>query len=438
MVNHLYYGDNLPVLRESVADASVDLVYLDPPFNSNASYNVLFMGPGGTDSPAQIEAFDDTWHWTDTAEAAYGEVLQSGNRDAAELLRAMRVFLGENDMMAYLAMMTIRLLELHRVLKDTGSLYLHCDPTAAHYLKLLMDAVFGCAMCQACIAWKRTYARSDKMFGALSDTLLWYGKGEKVTRNMDAVIIPFTTDEIREKYPYEDERGRYMRGNLMGPSTSGETVGESGQAWKGCDPTRYGRHWSAPKTGRYARYLHDVLLPGYLDESGVHARLDLLDAAGMIHWTQTGVPLLKRYCIPGQGVVPGNIWTDIPPLGIIAKERLGYPTQKPVALLERIIAASSNEGDLVLDPFCGCGTTVHAAEKLNRRWCGIDITHLAIGLIEKRLRDAFPRVAFTTHGVPQDIAGARDLARRGRKEGRHYFEFEKWALSLINARPGTL
>ena len=169
-MNHLHYGDNPRVLRESVDDASVDLIYLDPPFNSNASYNVLFKGPGGSDSQAQIEAFDDTWHWTTSAEEAFSEVLTSGNSDAAEMLRAMRQFLGDNDMMAYLAMMAVRLIELHRVLKPTGSLYLHCDPTASHYLKILLDAVFGARNFRNEITWKRTTTHSDsKTWSRVSD-----------------------------------------------------------------------------------------------------------------------------------------------------------------------------------------------------------------------------------------------------------------------------
>ena len=195
--------------------------------------------------------------------------------------------------------------------------------------------------------------------------------------------MPFTEEELEGKYPHRDKLGRHLRDNLMGPGT---TDGESGQAWKGCDPTKYGRCWSAPKTGKYARYLNDVLLPGYLDIAGVHDRLNALDDAGMIHWTSGGVPLLKRYAMPGQGTVPGNIWTDIPPLSRKTKERVGYPTQKPIALLDRIIRASSNEGDTVLDPFCGCATAAVAAERLQREWIGIDISAKAAELVTTRLQ----------------------------------------------------
>ncbi len=358
--NHLYYGDNLSVLREHIKDESVDLVYLDPPFNSNAGYNILFKAPDGVSAAAQIEAFDDTWHWTDSAEDAYADVMRSGNGNAAEMLRAMRSFLGANDMMAYLAMMAVRLLELHRVLKSTGSLYLHCDPTASHYLKILLDAIFGKGNFQNEIIWSyRRWPTKARQFQRMHDVILFYTK----TR----------------------EPGVF---NTLYPEAS-----ESSQKrWKG-------------KKQRVT-----------FDEDGNRNPTAETDEA-------SAVPL-------------NTVW-QIPLIAPVSKERLGYPTQKPVALLERILNASSNEGDVVLDPFCGCGTTVHAAEKLDRQWIGIDVTHLAIGLIERRLRDAFPNVHFLTHGVPQDIEAARDLAGRGREDKNYYFEFEKWALSLIGAQPGN-
>ena len=419
MSNHLYYGDNLAVLRDSIPDASVDLIYLDPPFNSNASYNVLFKGPSGNESAAQIEAFDDTWHWTDAAEDAFGEVLRSGNGAVAEMLRAMRSFLGENDMMAYLAMMAVRLLELHRVLKPTGSLYLHCDPTASHYLKILLDAVFGARCFKNEIDWKRTTTHSDaKTWSSNADCILFYTKSEKGF-HWNVPREPHSADYIKSKYGNDDGDGRgpYQLDNMTSPSPRPKMMYE----WKG---------FPFPEKGW--RYQRETMAK--------------LDEEGRIWYptTKTGEldtsrrPRLKRYLSEMEGGVMGDIWTDIPPLNSQAKERLGYPTQKPVALLERIISASSNPGDVVLDPFCGCGTTVHAAEKLGRNWIGIDVTHLAIGLIEKRLRDAFPKVEFTTHGVPQDLSGARDLAARGRTDKNYYFEFEKWALSLIAAQPGNL
>lgn len=412
MSNHLYYGDNLAVLRDSIPDASVDLIYLDPPFNSNASYNVLFKGPSGNESAAQIEAFDDTWHWTDAAEEALGEVLRSGNGAAAEMLRAMRSFLGENDMMAYLAMMAVRLLELHRVLKPTGSLYLHCDPTASHYLKILLDAVFGARNFRNEIVWKRTSAHNDAKngFANLADKVFFYGKSDDGTFNR--VYRPYDDSYLKRNYRHRDKKGRVYRvDNLRSPSPRPNLTYE----YKGFQPHPNG--WAVSRE-----------------------KMEQLDAEGRLEFPKKpdGRIQLRRFLDEMPGALVGNIWDDIGPISSHAQERLGYPTQKPVALLERIISASSNPGDVVLDPFCGCGTTVHAAEKLGRSWIGIDVTHLAIGLIEKRLRDAFPKVEFTTHGVPQDLSGARDLAARGRTDKNYYFEFEKWALSLIAAQPGNL
>jgi site-specific DNA-methyltransferase (adenine-specific) len=410
MSNHLFYGDNLKVLRESIRDESVDLIYLDPPFNSNAGYNVLFKAPDGSGSAAQIEAFDDTWHWNDSAESAFADVLRSGNSAAAEMLRAMRGFLGENDMMAYLAMMAARLIELQRVLKPTGSLYLHCDPTASHYLKILLDAVFGSKRFGAEIIWKRTSAHSDagqgrRLLGYQHDTIFQYMKTENYTWN---------TQYHQYDESYEDKFYRFVE-----PETGRRFGSFDITAPGGSDPKKRNPHYEFLGVTRYWRFSKE--------------RMEKMYEEGRIFQSKPGgVPRQKRYLDEMPGTPLQDIWTDIQPLNAQAKERLGYPTQKPVALLERILNASSNPGDVVLDPFCGCGTTVHAAEKLGRAWIGIDVTHLAIGLIEKRLRDAFPAVQFTTHGVPQDIHAARDLAARGK-----YHEFEKWALSLIAAQPGN-
>lgn len=419
LMNHLYYGDNLQVLRDSIRDETVDLIYLDPPFNSNAGYNIIFKGPAGSDSTAQIEAFDDTWHWNDSAEVAFGDVMRGGNANVAQMLRAMRSFLGDNDMMAYLAMMAVRLMELHRVLKPTGSLYLHCDPTASHYLKILLDAVFGKENYRNEIVWKRTSAHSDarNKFADVSDTILFYSKSAKTF--FQATYNPHDPEYVKKFYRFDDNDGRgpFTLDNMASPSPRHLMMYE----WKG---------FPFPPMGW--RYQTDTMRK--------------LDDDGRIYYPTTSDgtfdfskrPRLKRYLAEQKGTIVSNIWADINPLSAHAQERLGYPTQKPVALLERILAASSNEGDVVLDPFCGCGTTVHAAQKMNRQWIGIDVTHLAIGLIERRLRDAFAGVSFVTHGVPQDIDGARDMAARGRTDGNYYFEFEKWSLSLISAQPGNL
>ena len=405
-MNALYYGDNLAVLRESIKDESVDLIYLDPPFNSNASYNVLFKAPSGEGSQAQIEAFEDTWHWNEHAEHAFDDVMHSGNADAANMLKAVRSFLGDNDMMAYLAMMAARLIELHRVLKPSGSLYLHCDPTASHYLKILLDAIFGARNFRNDITWKRTSAHSDaaqglSRYGRTHDILLFYGKAPRGT--WQVLFAPFTDEYIASHYAQTD--AATDRQFTTSDLTAAKPGGDTSYAWKGV----------RPPPGRYWAYSKD--------------NMEKFEGEKRLVYSKAGMPRLKNYLDERPGVPLGDVWTDIFPINSQAQERLGYPTQKPLALLERIISASSNEGAVVLDPFCGCGTATHAAEKLHRQWIGIDITHLAIGLIERRLKDAFPGIQFEVHGTPKDFSGAEDLAKRDK------YQFQWWAVTLINAVP---
>ena len=403
-MNQLFFGDNLDVLRESIKDESVDLVYLDPPFNSKRDYNLLFKSKEGGESHAQITAFEDSWHWGDQAEREFSEILHGGNTQMADLINAFRGFLGENDLMAYLVMMANRLLELHRVLKPTGSLYLHCDPTASHYLKLVLDGVFGPENYLNEVIWKRTSSHSSaKRFGPLHDTILFYGKTQKFIWN--SARAEYDDDYLDKYYRFDDGDGRlYWRADLC---AAGVRHGSSGKPWRGINPTEKGMHWK------------------FTIEN-----LDVLDAEGRIYWPPRGtMPQYKRYREELKGKAVGDIWDDIDRINPVGSERLGYPTQKPLALLERIISASSNEGDIVLDPFCGCGTAVHAAQKLGRQWIGVDITHLSISLIEKRLRDAFPGICFEVHGTPKDIEGARDLAERDK------YQFQWWACSLVNAQP---
>jgi site-specific DNA-methyltransferase (adenine-specific) len=399
--NKLYYGDNLSVLRESIASESVDLIYLDPPFNSNASYNVLFKAPSGEGSQAQIEAFEDTWHWNDSAEKAFDEVVTGPHSDASIMLRAMRAALGENDMMAYLAMMAVRLVELHRVLKPAGSLYLHCDPTASHYLKILLDSIFGPTFFRNEIIWQRTTPKGHAFtrFPSTHDILLAYGRSNEVTWH--AQYGAHREEYLESHYnKVEPETGRrYRLDNALNPNPDRPNLTYE---WNGL--TRVWR-WTKDKM----RALHDE--------------------GRLVYTKSSGMPQYKRYLDEMQGTPFTSVWTDIPPINSQAQERLGYPTQKPVAFLERIIAASSNEGDLVLDPFCGCGTTIHAAQKLNRHWIGIDVTHLAIALIERRLKEAFPGITYEIHGVPTDYAGARNLALRDKHE------FQKWITAKIGAQP---
>ena len=425
--NQLYFGDNLDILRDHIPDASVDLIYLDPPFNSKANYNVLFQENSGQQSAAQITAFEDTWHWSLESESAYRDVVNNAPGKLPELLQSMRSFLGDNDMMAYLTMMGQRMVELHRVLKDTGSIYLHCDPTASHYLKLVMDAVFGPENWRNEIIWKRTSAHnSATRYGPNHDTILFYSKSRRYTWN--PAYQSYDESYIKNFYRHEDEKGRYRLSDLTG---AGVRYGDSGEPWRGVNPTEVGRHWAVPKA-TLAEYSNENL-----DKLTSQQKLDLLDELGLVYWPPKGkVPQRKRYLDESNSQMPTqSTWTDIQPIGARARERLGYPTQKPEALLERIISASSNEGDVVLDPFCGCGTAIAAAERLNRRWIGIDITHIAITLIRHRLSDSFQNdlKPYQVLGQPQDVASAQALATDSENSGRYQFEW--WALGLVDARP---
>ena len=408
--NKLYFGDNLHILRQQVDDESVDLIYLDPPFNSNANYNVLFQEKSGEESAAQITAFEDTWRWSLESEAAYQEVVTQGPDKLGRLLGAMREFLGQNDMMAYLTMMAQRMVELHRVLKPIGSIYLHCDPTASHYLKMVLDATFGPRNFRNEISWKRYGAHNDvgqgsTRFGRVHDIILLYGKSETVIWQQQ--FVPLEESYVQSTYRYveEDTGRRFTTTPLTGPG--GAEKGNPVYEWNG-----HTRAW---------RYNRD--------------RMQNLHDEGRIYYSRTGYPRQKLYLDESRGVPVQDMWYDISSLSGSHKERLGYPTQKPEALLERIINASSNEGDVVLDPFCGCGTAVAVAERLNRRWIGIDITHLAISLMKSRLHDSFGNDLrpYEVVGVPQDVASARALAVESEHDGRYQFEW--WALGLVDARP---
>jgi site-specific DNA-methyltransferase (adenine-specific) len=399
--NVLYFGDNLEILRKYIPDNSIDLVYLDPPFNSKKDYNILFKENSGVESEAQIKAFTDSWHWTQAAQDTYHEISTSSPLKVSKLIGALHDAIGNNDVMAYLVMMTIRLIELHRVLKPTGSLYLHCDPTASHYLKLVLDQIFGPTNFRNEIVWKRTTAHNDpKRFGRIHDTILFYSKTDKHIWN--TVFADYDSEYIETYYRYEDENGRkFLSDNLTAPSHGSH----SGQyEWHGKYPPE-GRMWSYTKEN-----------------------MERLEAEGRIFYTRNNYPRLKRYLDEMSGMPAQSIWTDVLNIRSWHKEDLGYDTQKPLALLERIIQASSNEGEVILDPFCGCGTAVVAAQKLDRQWIGIDVTHLAINLMRNRLRDSFG-IEAEVIGEPEDLAGAKALAFQDR------YQFQWWALGLIKARP---
>lgn len=353
MKRTLYYGDNLDVMGRYLPDNSVDLIYLDPPFNSDANYNVLFSEQDGSRAAAQIKAFEDTWRWDQGAVAAYEETVRAGG-DVAAALKAFRTFIPESDMLAYLSMMAPRLKELHRVLKPTGSIYLHCDPTASHYLKMLMDAVFGAKNFLNEIIWYyRGAGVPRKAFARRHDVLLFYAKkaGEHY----------FNPDPIRRPYAEATvERFKHKIGNVRGGKDFGE------------------------------QELH---------------------------------PLGKH---------PDDVITHIQPIAPSAKARLGYPTQKPVELLTELIQASSKEGDVVLDPFCGCGTTVAAAHAQNRIWVGIDITYLAINLIKFRLKNEHGDKIAQLYDVVGEPVTVEDAARLAEEDP---YQFQFWALGLVGARP---
>lgn len=404
--NLLYYGDNLDILRRYVDAESVDLVYLDPPFNSNATYNVLFAEQSGAQAASQIKAFEDTWRWDEEAARAYFEVVEAGGR-VSEALQAFRRIVGDSTMLAYVAMMAPRLVELRRVLKPTGSIYLHCDPTANHYLKLLMDAVFDPVFFRNEIVWKRTTAHSSaKRYAPVHDVLLYYSRSSSPRWN--ELREPYEQAYLDRYYKFDDGDGRlHWRADITG---AGVRHGETGQPWRGIDVTAKGRHWAYPI-----------------------AELERLDAEGRVYWPPRGtMPQEKRYRDDLKGKALSDVWTDVDRINPVGGERLGYPTQKPEALLERIIQASSNEGDVVLDPFCGCGTAVAVAQRLGRRWVGIDVTYLAIALIRRRLRDAYGESVDATYrviGEPVSLPDAEALA------ASDPYQFQWWALDLVHARP---
>ncbi len=407
--NTLFYGDNLPILREYLADASVDLIYLDPPFNAARNFNVLFRDEKGVASEAQIQAFTDTWKLGPDTQQTYDELTLRGDQ-LGTAIEALRTITGRTSpMTAYLVTMAVRLAELHRVLKPTGSLYLHCDPTASHYLKLILDSIFGPENFRNEIVWQRTIAKAlmSRRLPDNHDLILCYQKSDEATWNEDAVFQPYDLNNLDEKtagkYTHRDKDGRlYQLDNLINPN-----------------PDRPNLTYEFLGVKRVWRWTKDRMQAAY--------------EAGLVVQPSPGaVPRLKRYLDEQRGRPLGDVWTDIPPLNSQAQERLGYPTQKPLVLLERIINLSTNPGDVVLDPFCGCGTTIAAAQKLGRTWAGIDVTHLAIAAIRGRLEQMFPGIKYTVIGEPEDVAGARALAESG-PDGRYQFQW--WALSAIKAMP---
>jgi DNA modification methylase len=432
-MNKLFYGDNLKIM-EQMPLKSVDLIYLDPPFKSDQNYNLVYKTMTGKPVPEQAQAFCDTWEMDAEKEhlAKTMPVLmrEKGVEDYyVEFWRLWMQALRHTQphLLAYLIYMVQRLLWMKTILRPTGSVYLHCDPTASHYIKVMMDGIFGHKNFRNEIIWKRTFAHGGaSRWGDVHDCLLFYTKSDKYTWNR--VTQAHSEDYISDKYRFNDNRGQYRLVVLTGP---GVTKGESGQPWRGYDPTAGGRHWAVPKRAIAAIEAEGINIP-----SGLHERLELLYEHGFIRFPQkaggiTGVPEFKLYLM-ASGQPIQDIISDIPPINSQATERLGYPTQKPIALLKRIITASSNKGDVVFDPFCGCGTTIYAAQVTERAWIGCDIAILAIKLMREILSERY-RLAegrhFTVDGIPASVEQAFELFKHDP------FQFQHWAVERIGGFP---
>ena len=426
-MNRLYYGDCLTHMLEWPS-ACVDLIYLDPPFNSNRQYNSIYKDETGRPLPDQIEAFCDMWELDEERERAIRTMpvlmRENGLDDSvAELWRLwMQALRGTQPrLLAYLSYMAQRLLIMKRILKPTGSIYYHCDPTASHYVKPLMDAVFGHENFQNEIIWRRTFSHGRaKRWGPIHDVLLYYARSNATIWNR--TFQDYDDDYISKAFRQRDDRGHFQSVSLTGPGTR---QGDSGKPWRGIDPTEQGRHWEVPPD----RMLHgDFQHPEGYAQMSIQERLDVLDESDLIYWPPSGqTPRHKQYLSASPGAPIQDIIWDIPPA--LGKQAMGYATQKPLALLERIIKASSNPGDVVLDPFCGCDTTLEAAHKLDRQWIGIDIAIHAVKRVARvRLQERLGLVEgqdFTVEGVPSTLEGAQDLWQRDK------YHFQKWAVEQI-------
>ncbi len=403
-MNRLYYGDCLDIM-DSMPLGSVDLIYLDPPFNSNRDYNAIYKDETGRMLPDQIEAFCDTWTLDQETERAIQRMpilmVEKGiDNDVAEFwkLWANALRRANPRLLAYLSYMVQRLLLMRGLLKPTGSIYLHCDPAASHYIKIMMDAIFGHKNFRSEIVWKRTSAHSDaRGFGQVCDYILYYSKASQ--RIWNGVTVPHDPEYIAKNYRHKDERGRYRHHEIIRTASMGERPNLAYE-YKGYTP-----QW------------------GWRMERD---KLTALDEDGRLVWSSTGRPYRKTYLANGQPA--SNLWSDIPPA--LGDERMGYATQKPLPLIERIIEASSNPGDMVFDPFCGCATTIEAAHKLGRRWIGIDIAIHAIKRVAKvRLQERLKLIEgkdFTIEGLPRSIEGARDLWERDK------YHFQRWAVEQVD------
>lgn len=370
--NVIYYGDNLEILRKYIPEESIDLIYLDPPWKSNKPYNILFKAPSGKLSEAQIIAFDDTWHWGKEAELTFEEIVEKASPNVVSMMSAFKSFLGTNDVMAYLTMICPRLIEMHRILKDTGTIFFHCNPVIGHYVKILLDAIFGKEQFRNEIVWCYTGREhpTTKVFPWRHQTIFFYSKGEKYRKKFHPLFREYDKGYVDLYFDQKDEDGRKFQ-------------------WQ-----------SGGKGGRYKQYLDEspgIRIPDW--------------------WEQ------KR-----EGIKPLH-GKDMYTMHKKDEEEYYYPTQKPVRLLEMIMESASDEGDLVLDPFCGCGTALIAAQRLKREWIGIDVTYLAVDVMKYRLKKAFPDISFKIKGEPVGFYGAKKLS----EQNKHQFAI--WIVSRIGGHP---
>lgn len=431
--NTLFYGDNLTIMQREMGVGGVDLIYLDPPFNSNQSYNLLYRTMTGQPVPEQAEAFFDTWH----LDAEKREIA----RHMPELMRQHGVdpfyakfwdlWIGalqntQPRLLAYLIYMVQRLLYMKSILKPTGSIYLHCDPTASHYIKVMMDGIFGHDNFRNEIVWKRTGAHGRaKRWGPIHDVILFYSAGKNYKWNR--TFQPYQSEYIEQAYSQKDAKGLFQPITLDGP---GVRSGSSGESWRSVNPSDKGRHWELPPD----RAIPDWFVrPAGYSSMNVQDRLDVLDAQGLIYWPKRGsVPRFKRYASIAEGNPIQDVITDIGPLSSHANQRMGYPTQKPIDLLKRIIMASTDPGDVVFDPFCGCGTAIYAAHELGRRWIGCDIAILAVKIVRETLEGEYKlseQENFQVRGIPVSVDQAHELAARDK------FQFQHWFVEKVGGFP---
>ena len=421
--NTLYYGDCLDWMQDW-PDECVDLIYLDPPFNSNANYNIIFGTQNGT--PAQVRGFVDTWKWDEAAQERSEMLEQALAHPMHNAAVALRALLGPSGMLSYLTYLGIRLVEIRRLLKPSGNVLLHCDDTAGHYLKVLMDSLFGGSSFRNDVIWRRSTSHNDaNRFGRVLDHVLFYGKQRDSYWAGEELAQKLTDEATSRKYPSLDDRGRYRSGDL---TAAGQRKGHSGKPWRNYDVDSRGRHWAVPKSSAYAEFIERRFIPGYRQIASLHDRLDALDRAELIHHPSDGIwPGIKRYAAADVGNLPQSL--ILSPIGFTnynaaRGEYLGFRTQKPIGLLDQLIRATCPPNGFVLDPFCGCGTAPVAAERSGRQWAGIDISSFAVELIQQR-RLVPSGVESRTEGIPRDMAGARKLA------AERPFDFETWCVQRV-------